>query len=255
MDSSLFRVEDKKPAISISNITNRFGDLVVHDNISFDIAAKEIMALVGGSGSGKSVMLKTITGLHSPESGHIEMNYGNNFGMLFQNGALFSNLTVLENIMLPIREHTKLDKDDIHNIARLKLTLSGLPEHSADKYPSELSGGMKKRASLARALALDPKILFLDEPTAGLDPIAAAAFDDLILNLKDNLGLTVVIITHDLDTIFTICDKIAVLVDKKIIVDTLDGLLQNPHPWIKEYFHGPRSRAALITNGKYGNES
>lgn len=243
--------------LSAKNITNRFGKQVVHDNASIDIYAGEIIGIVGGSGSGKSVMLRTMTGLHTPNEGTVEVagkniseitpeESGELFGVLFQQGALFSSLTVAENIMLLLKEHTELTQKQMEQLAQLKITLVGLKPEAGLKYPSELSGGMIKRAALARALALDPLILFLDEPTAGLDPVSAAAFDELIMELNQSLGVTVVMITHDLDTLFGVCDRVAVLVDKQIITDSLPNMLKNDHPWIQEYFHGPRARAALL---------
>ena len=207
-----------------------------------------------------SVLLRTIIGLNRPAEGTIEIlgksmlalgeserrQIEERWGVLFQNGALFSSLTVVENIEAPLKEHTRLPPDLRREIAELKIRLVGLAPEAGAKYPSELSGGMKKRAGLARALALDPEILFLDEPTAGLDPIGAAEFDELIQSLQQSLGLTVVMITHDLDSLAAICDRIAVLVDKRIKVGTLAELQQDDHPWIKSYFHGPRARAAGI---------
>ena len=235
------------PIISVKELVNQFGSQVVHDHLNFEITEPQIIGLVGGSGSGKSVLMRTIVGLQKPTSGTIEVMGGSPdqtglFGVLFQKGALFSALTVEENIMAPLKERYHLDDALCHELARMKINLVGLPPVAAGKYPSELSGGMIKRASLARALAVDPPILFLDEPTAGLDPIAAAEFDQLILQLQKNLKITVIIITHDLDTLFTVCDKVAVLVDKKIMIDTIDNLIKSDHPWIKEYFHGPRGR-------------
>lgn len=242
--------------ISVKSIVNRFGEQLIHDRANLDIKRGEIIGIVGGSGSGKSVLLKSIIGLHKPNEGEITLD-GKNindirdheiaalFGVLFQQGALFSSLTVGQNIMLPMREHTDLNEKELEILAGLKLSIVGLPPETAHKFPSELSGGMIKRAALARALALDPKILFLDEPTAGLDPLGATAFDELILKLNKILGITVVIITHDLDTLFTVCTRAAVLVDRKIIIDTLDGLLKSEHKWINEYFHGPRARSAI----------
>ncbi len=240
--------------ISVRGLSTRFGAQVVHDHLDFDIRRGRIIGIVGGSGSGKSVLMRTIIGLKEPDAGMIWIE-GRNiadlspsdmaglFGVLFQQGALFSSLTVEQNVMMPLIEHTELTEDECRDVARLKIALAGLPQPAALKYPSELSGGMIKRASLARALALDPSLLFLDEPTAGLDPIAAADFDALIRHLSRSLGVTVAIITHDLDTLFTICDEVAVLVDKKIIVDTIPNLLQYNHAWIQSYFHGPRARA------------
>ena len=243
----------KPPLISVRGLCNRFGDQVVHDHLDFDIGSGEIIGIVGGSGSGKSVLMRSIIGLKEPDAGTITILGRNRssltpsemaglFGVLFQQGALFSGLTVEQNVMVPLLEHTNLSEDECRNIARLKIALTGLPTIAAQKYPSELSGGMVKRAGLARALALDAKLLFLDEPTAGLDPIAAAEFDALVQHLSRALGVTIAIITHDLDTLFTICEKVAVLVDKKILVDTLPNLLQSNHPWIKQYFHGTRAR-------------
>lgn len=244
------------PLISVRGLCNRFGAQVVHDHLDFDIYPGEIIGIVGGSGSGKSVLMRSIIGLKEPDEGTVHILGRNRaevqpsemaelFGVLFQQGALFSGLTVEQNVMAPLLEHTNLTEEECREIARLKIALTGLPTIAAQKYPSELSGGMIKRASLARALALDAKLLFLDEPTAGLDPIAAAEFDALVKHLSDALGVTVVIITHDLDTLFSICEKVAVLVDKKILVDSLPNLLQSTHPWIRQYFHGARARMIL----------
>jgi phospholipid/cholesterol/gamma-HCH transport system ATP-binding protein len=248
------------PIISLRGIVNRFGKQVVHDGVDLDIRRGEVMGIVGGSGTGKSVLLRTIIGLNRPAEGTIEIlgksmldmnerdrrQIEERWGVLFQNGALFSSLTVAENIETPLKEHTRLPPELRREIADLKIRLVGLAPEAGAKYPSELSGGMKKRAGLARALALDPEILFLDEPTAGLDPIGAAEFDELIQSLQRSLGLTVVMITHDLDSLAAICDRIAVLVDKKVKVGTLAELQRDDHPWIKSYFHGPRARAAGI---------
>jgi phospholipid/cholesterol/gamma-HCH transport system ATP-binding protein len=213
----------------------------------------EILGLVGGSGSGKSVLLRSIIDLMPVQEGTVKIHGhdgdlvdpAKSWGVLFQNGALFSGLTVLDNITLPIRENFDLPEDEMEQLALKKMEMVGLKPEVATKKPSELSGGMVKRAALARALALDPKILFLDEPTAGLDPIAAAAFDELIGTLRDMFGLSVLIITHDLDTLTGLCDRIAMLVDKKITAGTLDDMMRSDHPWIKEYFTGPRMRAVL----------
>lgn len=245
--------------ISVEKLRNQFGAQVVHDGLNLEVRRGEILGIVGGSGSGKSVLLRTILGLHRPTAGRVTvlgtgitdapeteiLSIQRRFGVLFQNGALFSSLTVLENILFPLREHTGMSEALARELAALKITMAGLPALAANKYPSELSGGMVKRVALARALALDPEIIFLDEPTAGLDPIAANGFDTLIRNLQLALGITVVMITHDLDSLHTICDRVAVLVDKKIVVDALDRLVHYDHPWIRDYFSGPRGRAAM----------
>jgi phospholipid/cholesterol/gamma-HCH transport system ATP-binding protein len=223
----------------------------------------EILGIVGGSGTGKSVMLRTILGLKEPDGGRIEI-FGTDmatatgptklaverrWGVLFQNGALFSAQTVASNIRVPFIEHTRLPSKLAGELIRVKISMVGLPRDAGAKYPSELSGGMRKRAALARALALDPELLFLDEPTAGLDPISAGEFDKLIRDLQQTLGFTVVMVTHDIDTLIEICDRIAVLLDKRIIVGTMSELLKLPHPWIQAYFQGPRGRAAMASRG------
>jgi phospholipid/cholesterol/gamma-HCH transport system ATP-binding protein len=244
--------------ISVRGIVTRFGDQVVHDGVDLDVRRGEVLGVVGGSGSGKSVLLRTVIGLRRPQAGSVNvLGYDvlglgeaeahaleQRWGVLFQDGALFSSLTVAQNIEVPLREHIPMPEPLMDEIAACKIAIVGLPEATADKFPAQLSGGMRKRAGLARALSLDPEILFLDEPTAGLDPIAAADFDHLIGDLKTSLGLTVFLVTHDLDTLFAICDRVAVLVDKKIRIGTLDQLLEDDHPWIHAYFHGPRGRAA-----------
>ena len=246
--------------IVIEGLTNSFGEQKVHDNLSLKVRRGEILGVVGGSGSGKSVLMRSIIGLQIPDEGTIEVfgrsitdaepdehiGVRSRWGVLFQGGALFSTLTVAENVEVPLKEFYPEIADELrHEIARYKVRLSGLPEEATSKYPAELSGGMKKRAGLARALALDPELLFLDEPTAGLDPIGAAAFDRLTRELTDTLGLTVFLITHDLDTLYEICDRVAVLADKRVIaVGTIDELLALDHEWIQEYFNGPRGRAA-----------
>ncbi|MBM3598452.1 MAG: ATP-binding cassette domain-containing protein [Alphaproteobacteria bacterium] len=253
-----------EPVIRVRGLVTRFGPQLLHDGLDLDVRKGEVIGLVGGSGTGKSVLMKTIIGLNRPAGGTIRVlgedplsddeaavrRLQARWGVLFQDGALFSSLTVAENVIVPLREHGP-DLDDVsplllRELAAVKIRMVGLPLEAAAKYPSELSGGMRKRAGLARALALDPEILFLDEPTAGLDPIGAAIFDRLIGELQKSLGLTVVMVTHDLDSLLAICDRIAVLVDKKIKVGTMDELLRDPHPWISAYFHGPRGRAAQV---------
>ena len=250
--------------IVIENLVNRFGEHTIHDGLSLTVQRGEILGVVGGSGTGKSVLMRSVIGLQIPESGSItvlgrsitdaqdddDIDIRARWGVLFQGGALFSTLTVGENVEVPLREfYPELSDELLHEIAAYKVMLSGLPEEAAGTYPSELSGGMKKRAGLARALALDPELLFLDEPTAGLDPIGAAAFDRLTRALQETLGLTVFLITHDLDTLYEICDRVAVLADGKVIaVGTIPELLATDHPWIQEYFNGPRGRAARDSN-------
>ena len=248
--------------IVVEGLVNAFDGHVIHQDLSLKVRRGEIIGVVGGSGSGKSVLMRSIIGLQHPAAGSIEVlghsmsgggapardeiDIRSRWGVLFQGGALFSTLTVAENVEVPLREfYPEIDDTLRHEIARYKVMLSGLPPEAAAKYPSELSGGMRKRAGLARALALDPELLFLDEPTAGLDPIGAAAFDALTRELQDTLGLTVFLITHDLDTLHEICDRVAVLADRRVIaVGTIPELLAMDHPWIQEYFNGPRGRAA-----------
>ena len=249
--------------IRVHGLKNAFGDQVIHEGLDLDVRKGEILGVVGGSGTGKSVLMRSIIGLQIPVEGDIEVlgrsitdaqedddiDIRSRWGVLFQGGALFSTLTVAENVEVPLKEFfPEISPELMHEIARYKVVLSGLPEDATAKYPAELSGGMKKRAGLARALALDPELLFLDEPTAGLDPIGAAAFDSLIVELKQALDLTVFLITHDLDTLYEICDRVAVLADGKVIaVGTIPELLATDHPWIQEYFNGPRGRAAKDT--------
>jgi len=255
--------------IEVQGLHSAFGDHVVHDNLDLKVRRGEILGLVGGSGTGKSVLMNTIIGLKSPDGGEVlvfgqpyhrlgraERNViERRWGVLFQGGALFSSLTVRENVEAPMREHTNMPDKLICELADLKIALSGLPINAGSKRPAELSGGMRKRAGIARALALDPEVLFLDEPTAGLDPVGAAAFDDLILELRDALGLTVFMITHDLDTLHTTCDRVAALADKHVIANApLAELLTSTHPWIVQYFHGPRGRAALAAHQQEANE-
>jgi phospholipid/cholesterol/gamma-HCH transport system ATP-binding protein len=252
--------ETNEMAIRIRGLRTQFGDQVVHDGLDLDVRKGEILGVVGGSGTGKSVLMRTIIGLNKPVRGTIEVlgqtvtgaslaelkGIEQCWGVLFQDGALFSSLAVDENVQVPLREHTKLPPVLLNEISALKISMVGLGLDTCHKYPSELSGGMRKRAGLARALAMDPQILFLDEPTAGLDPIGAAAFDILIRQLHDSLGLTVFMVTHDLDSLHTICDRIAVLADHRVeSVGSMDVMLQSDHAWIREYFHGPRGRAAL----------
>ncbi|MBT5572444.1 MAG: ABC transporter ATP-binding protein [Alphaproteobacteria bacterium] len=247
--------------LDISGLRTQFGASVIHDNLVLKVQPGEIMGIVGGSGTGKSVLLRTILGLNKPAAGKIKM-FGEDItdcpdeerrkvlrrmGVLFQDGALFSSMTVAQNIEVPLAEHTDISPELRAEISDVKINLVGLPLDAANKYPSELSGGMRKRAGLARALALDPEILFLDEPTAGLDPIGAARFDELIRELRDALGLTVMMVTHDLDSLNAICDRIAVLLDKRIKVGTMQELMADDHPWLHDYFHGPRARAAQDT--------
>jgi len=247
-------------AITVRGLVNRFGEQVVHDGLDLDVRHGEILGVVGGSGSGKSVLMRSILGLNHPQAGKITVlgvdalsdnsedreRIEHHSGVLFQDGALFSSLTVAENVAVPLKEHhSEIDAPLREQLVRLKIRLAGLPDDAADKFPSQLSGGMRKRAGLARALALDPDVLFLDEPTAGLDPIGAAAFDDLILTLQKALGFTVFLITHDLDTLYAICNRVAVLADKRVVINAPIAEVERfEHPWVQEYFHGPRGRAA-----------
>jgi phospholipid/cholesterol/gamma-HCH transport system ATP-binding protein len=256
--------------IEVRDLTNRFGNQVVHDKLNLDVYQGEILGVIGGSGSGKSVLLRSIVGLETPASGNVRVlgqdfsklaperrsSLERRFGVLFQGGALFSSLTVVENVALPLIENAGLGRPDAEHLAEVKLALAGLPPDAWGKYPAALSGGMVKRASLARALALDPDILFLDEPTAGLDPIGAAELDQLILTMRDALGLTVFLVTHDLDTLYTICDRVAVLSDKHLLAaDKLDVVQAIDDPWVQAYFHGPRGRAAENANRQQAMET
>ncbi len=250
---------DDVTAIKIRGLRTQFGQQVVHDDLDLDIRRGEILGIVGGSGTGKSVLLRQMLGLMKPAAGQIEVlgydlarmgraawtSLRARQGVLFQDGALFSSLTVAQNVQAPMRERRTISQTLLRELAALKIALAGLPSNACDKYPSELSGGMRKRAGLARALALDPDILFLDEPTAGLDPIGAAAFDRLISGLSQSLGLTVVMVTHDIDSLTAIADRIAALVDKRAMVGTLSQLHASDDPWLKSYFSGPRGRAAI----------
>lgn len=248
--------------IRLRGIRNQFGAQVVHDALDLDVMQGEVLGVVGGSGTGKSVLLRCIAGLRPPQAGEITIfgqdalkcsddqrrEIDQRMGVMFQDGALFSSLTVRENVEVPLRTVPGLDAATRTALADLKISMAGLPYLAGDKYPSELSGGMRKRAGLARALALDPEIVFLDEPTAGLDPIGASAFDELIKGLSDTLGLTVFLVTHDLDTLHATCDRIAVLAERRVLYHgTMSDMLQVDHPWVHEYFHGPRARAALET--------
>lgn len=248
-----------EPVISVRGLTNRFGRLVIHEHLDMDVRPGEIIALVGGSGSGKTTLVRAIIMLLRPAAGSIRL-FGREvigigesqalalrrrFGMLFQQGALFGGLTVKENVAMPLHEHTPLSTTEISELAELKIALAGLPVHAIDKLPSELSGGMLKRAALARALALDPELLFLDEPTAGLDPVAAAAFDELLVQLRDSLGLTVMMVTHDLDSLWRTTDRVAFLGERRVLAcEPMAELVRNPHESIHDYFQGPRARAA-----------
>lgn len=248
--------------ISAKDVTVAFGEKVVLDKLSLDVRRGEILGFVGASGAGKSVLLRTILGLNRKRAGTIRL-FGKDLdsleegervaidmrlGVLFQHGALFSSLTVLENVQVPMREYLDLPRKLMDELARLKLELVGLPPDAAPKFPSELSGGMIKRAALARALALDPDIVFLDEPTSGLDPIGAAAFDELVQKLRDTMGLTVYMVTHDLDSLFSVCDRIAVLGEKKVMVQgTVEDMLASDNAWVKSYFRGKRARQLDLT--------
>ena len=259
------------PVVRVRGLVNRFGEQVVHDGLDLDLMRGEILGVVGGSGTGKSVLLRSILGLRRPNEGEIEVLgvdarsddeddrrlIERSTGVLFQDGALFSSLTVGENVQVPLKEHYPELADSLrYELALLKVKLAGLPADALDKLPSQLSGGMRKRAGVARALALDPPLLFLDEPTAGLDPIGAAAFDRLIRTLQEALGLTVFLITHDLDTLYAICDRVAVLADRKVIACApLAEVEQLDHPWVQEYFHGPRARAAQTARDRNTQEA
>ena len=248
-----------EPVLEVQGLVNRFGTQLVHEGLDMQVAQDEVFGIVGGSGSGKSVLLRTILGLQRPQAGVVRIG-GNDitrmtpaqlravkarYGVSFQQGALYSGLTVLQNVQLPMIEHLELPATALDELALLKIRLVGLPADAAAKYPAQLSGGMVKRAALARALSLDPSLLFLDEPTSGLDPVSAAAFDDLVLYLQQHLRLTIVMITHDLDTIFRTCNRVGVIVDRRMESDTLERIVEHPHPWIQAYFHGERARQRL----------
>ncbi len=246
--------------IRVRGLTNRFGTHTVHEDLDLDVMRGEVLGVIGGSGTGKSVLLRSIVGLNKPVKAEIDVfgeritdlsrqeriRIERRWGVMFQDGALFSTLTVRENVMAPMVEHTDLPKPLMKELADLKIRLAGLELEAAAKRPADLSGGMRKRVALARALALDPDLVFLDEPTAGLDPIGAAKFDALVHSLSRSLGLTVFLVTHDLDTLVAVCDRVAVLSDGKVLaIGPLAEVRENPHPWIQEYFSGPRGRAAV----------
>jgi phospholipid/cholesterol/gamma-HCH transport system ATP-binding protein len=252
----------QRTIIEVTGLVTRFGRQTIHENLSLSVRRGEVLGVVGGSGTGKSVLMRTIIGLNKPRAGQIKIfgvdvgrlsqagwrKLQRRWGVLFQDGALFSSLTVAENVEVPLREHTHLQAAARRDLVALKLALVGLSADAAHKYPSEISGGMRKRAGLARALALDAEVLFLDEPTAGLDPISANRFDELIKTLQASLNLTVVLVTHDLDTLLGICDRVAALVDKRVLVGTVEELMQVDDPWLKDYFLGPRGRAATAAS-------
>ena len=249
----------RHPVLEVHGLVNRFGSQLVHDGLDMEVFQDEVFGIVGGSGSGKSVLLRSILGLQHPQAGTVCIEGHDithlteaqlrpikcRYGVAFQEGALYSGLTVLQNVQLPMMEFFDLEKALLDDLALLKIRLVGLPADAAGKYPSQLSGGMIKRAAIARALALDPGLLFLDEPTSGLDPVSAAAFDDLVLFLQKQLKLTIVMITHDLDSIFRTCNRVGVIVDRRMESDTLERIVDYPNPWIQAYFHGERARERL----------
>ena len=253
----------RNPVIEVQGLVNRFGSQVVHDGLDMQVMQHEVFGIVGGSGTGKSVLLRSILGLQRPQAGSVRIEGQDitraseaqlrpikaRYGVAFQSGALYSGLTVLQNVQLPMLEYLDLEAAVLDELARLKIGLVGLNADAAEKYPAELSGGMVKRAAIARALALDPGLLFLDEPTSGLDPVSAAAFDELMLFLQKELKLTVIMITHDLDSIFRTCNRVGVIVDRHMESDTVERIVDHPNPWIREYFHGERARGALIAAG------
>ena len=266
VQAALLRNDEPDLAVDVRGLRTQFGRQVIHDDLDLQIRAGEVFGIVGGSGSGKTVLIRTIIGLIRPRKGDIRV-FGQDtqsagramkelrqqWGIMFQDGALFSSLTVAENIEVPLKEHTRLTARERQEVVKLKLQLADLEQSAGNKFPAELSGGMRKRAGLARALALDPKIVFFDEPTAGLDPIAAARFDELVLDLQDSLGLTVVMITHDLDSLYRDCSRIGVLLNKQAIVGTIDEVAARDEPWIQNYFGGPRGRAAAYASEARSN--
>jgi phospholipid/cholesterol/gamma-HCH transport system ATP-binding protein len=255
-----------QPVLEVRGLVNRFGAQLVHDGLDMEVGRDEVFGIVGGSGSGKSVLLRSILGLQRPQAGVVRINgtdittlsaaqlrpIKTRYGVAFQEGALYSGLTVLQNVQLPMIEHFDLESQALDDLAMLKIRLVGLPADAAGKLPSQLSGGMIKRAAIARALSLDPGLLFLDEPTSGLDPVSAAAFDDLVLYLQKELKLTIVMITHDLDSIFRTCNRVGVIVDRHMESDTLERIVDHPNPWIQAYFHGERARARLAGRTSHG---
>ncbi len=252
------------PIIEVRHVSTKFGPAIVHQDVSLTVVQGEVFAIAGGNGCGKSTLLREIIGLLTPTAGTISLlgvdsrelqqvdgrSLHRRFGVMFQHGALFSSMTLAENVAVPLREHTSLSAGLIRDIAALKIAMVGLPPDSAAKFPRELSGGMRRRAALARAIVMDPELLFLDEPTAGLDPMIAAGFDDLVLDLKRLLGLTVVMVTHDLDSLWRIADRVVVLGEGRVLgMGTMEQLAAAEEPAVRNYFHGPRGRAAQVNHG------
>lgn len=263
MQNSALKIDSDEAhehVINVRGLVNRFGDNLVHSDLDLDVRKGEILGVVGGSGTGKSVLLRSIVGLNTSKAGNIKLfgkpqkeildaenhDNDNRFGVMFQDGALFSSLTIRENIKLAINEHFDVSDALLHRLSCMKIALVGLPAHAATLYPASLSGGMRKRAGLARALALEPELMFLDEPTAGLDPVSADGIDQLLKTLRDTLGLTVFLVTHDLDTLHAICDRVAVLAEHKVLtIGPIEEVSKYNHPWIQEYFSGPRGRMVM----------